>query len=314
MTPDDATESDPIEAEAAEWVVRAAAPDFSDTEGLQRFRATSPRHSQAFLLASQAWDALAETDLCDGPDPVPVRAGHGGPTPWKAALAASVALAVGLASYPHLALALRADLRTSAGERHTARLPDGSRVVLDARTAIELAYSDEERRIVLLEGQALFEARPAAQDGRPFVVESEGGTVRALGTRFTVNDLGEEADVVALEHRIEISADDGAVMVGPGSAVRFGAHSRPVRRDAAAAVGEAWQRDRLMLDRVRLSEAAEMLSRYSETPVRYWGGGARDRLVSGAFSTDDIDGATRAIASEFGLQITRIPLVGTILH
>nr|VVH84072.1 fec operon regulator FecR [Pseudomonas aeruginosa] len=58
----------------------------------------------------------------------------------------------------------------------------------------------------LLEGSAIFRAARVRAETRPFVVESAGGSTRALGTRFLVsrNDDG-SVQVGVLEHRVAVA-------------------------------------------------------------------------------------------------------------
>ncbi|PAZ20577.1 iron dicitrate transport regulator FecR, partial [Pseudomonas aeruginosa] len=88
-----------------------------------------------------------------------------------------------------------ADHATGKGEVRILRLVDGSEVELDAQSAIDVAYDSRERRVRLLEGSAIFRAAPTRGPGD--VVESAGGSTRALGTRFLVS-----------------RNDDGSVQVG----------------------------------------------------------------------------------------------------
>ncbi|EPL8686531.1 TPA: FecR family protein, partial [Pseudomonas aeruginosa] len=100
-----------------------------------------------------------------------------------------------------------ADHATGKGEVRILRLVDGSEVELDAQSAIDVAYDSRERRVRLLEGSAIFRAAPrAGRETRPFVVESAGGSTRALGTRFLVsrNDDG-SVQVGVLEHRVAVA-------------------------------------------------------------------------------------------------------------
>ena len=83
---------------------------------------------------------------------------------------------------------LAADLRTGTGQRSHHRLPDGSEIELDARSAADIAYSDTRRLVRLREGALLAQVAASApgQPLRPFVVQSAQGTAQALGTRFMV--------------------------------------------------------------------------------------------------------------------------------
>ena len=83
-----------------------------------------------------------------------------------------------------LAILWRADFSTGVGELKTVTLEDGSRIELNADTAIAKHYSGGRRRLTLLKGEAWFTV--ACDPLRPFVVEAAGGTMTALGTSFDI--------------------------------------------------------------------------------------------------------------------------------
>ncbi len=85
-----------------------------------------------------------------------------------------VAIAVGLGMMAMLAF-WSADDRshdfvTGAGEIRVVILPDGSRATLNARAAIDLKFSANDRQITLALGEAFFEVSPDAK--RPFQVKA----------------------------------------------------------------------------------------------------------------------------------------------
>ncbi|GIL38045.1 FecR family protein [Roseiterribacter gracilis] len=91
---------------------------------------------------------------------------------------------------------------TAAGAKRTVELRDGSTIVMAGATRIREEFSDHERRIQLLEGQALFQV--AHNPARPFRVEAGLQTVQAVGTAF---------DVSRAENRVEVAVSDGIVAV-----------------------------------------------------------------------------------------------------
>src|SRR3546814_18660754 len=46
---------------------------------------------------------------------------------------------------------------TDLGEQRTERLPDGTRIILNTQTAVEVRYSRQRREIALQHGEAMFE-------------------------------------------------------------------------------------------------------------------------------------------------------------
>lgn len=78
-----------------------------------------------------------------------------------------------------------ARMETSAGQRVTMTLPDGTQVQLNAGTALEYpqVFGRGIRR-VKLSGEAMFEVSHDTQ--RPFVVETFASEIEVLGTKFNV--------------------------------------------------------------------------------------------------------------------------------
>lgn len=68
--------------------------------------------------------------------------------------------------------------------------------------SIAVRYARGERRVELKSGTALFEV--AKEAARPFVVEADGATVRALGTRFEVRREDGPVGVTLLEGSVEV--------------------------------------------------------------------------------------------------------------
>jgi transmembrane sensor len=91
---------------------------------------------------------------------------------------------------------------TDIGERRSITLADGSTVDLNARSLIRIEFSSGERRVELLDGQALFQV--AKDKNRPFTVRSGDATVRAVGTEFDVYRKANGTTVTVLEGRVAV--------------------------------------------------------------------------------------------------------------
>src|SRR6056297_1479151 len=201
-----ASGSESVLDEAASWLALAQqrSLDAREVAELDAWR----RHSEAH---EKAWQAALELQrMFDG---VPAEIGaevlgrHR--TDRRAVLKSLVALAfaapAGYAAWLH-APRVTADYRTAVGERDDVALPDGSRLSLNTASAVRLEYSAEERRLVLVEGEILVSTVPdSAGHSRAFVVQTRHGTVRALGTRFTVRDLDDgRTGVTVFEHAVAV--------------------------------------------------------------------------------------------------------------
>jgi transmembrane sensor len=91
---------------------------------------------------------------------------------------------------------------TDIGERRSITLADGSTVDLNARSKLRIDFSKGERRVELLDGQALFQV--AKDKNRPFIVASGAATVRAVGTQFDVYRKDSGITVTVLEGRVAV--------------------------------------------------------------------------------------------------------------
>lgn len=91
---------------------------------------------------------------------------------------------------------------TDIGERRSITLADGSTVDLNARSKLRIEFSSAERRVELLDGQALFQVAKDKQ--RPFIVHSGEATVRAVGTQFDVYRKTYGTTITVLEGRVAV--------------------------------------------------------------------------------------------------------------
>ncbi|MDV6583392.1 DUF4880 domain-containing protein [Pseudomonas aeruginosa] len=272
-------EQQQIRQQAAEWAIRLDGGDLdrSRREALDGWLAADPRHPAALALAQRTWKQLGslaeprtmvQTPVANAP-----RRAGGRRKGWRGwAAAAAVLLALGSAwNERDAGVSWLADHATGKGEVRILRLVDGSEVELDAQSAIDVAYDSRERRVRLLEGSAIFRAAPrAGRETRPFVVESAGGSTRALGTRFLVS-----------------RNDDGSVQVGLGG-----------RLDDLT----SWRRGLLVFDEQPLGEVVARLNRYRPGHLLVAPGALAQRRVSGVFRVADLEPSLQSISDELGVR------------
>lgn len=93
---------------------------------------------------------------------------------------------------------------SAIGEHRSVPLADGSEIVLNTGSKVQVEYKDHQRIIYLLKGEAHFNVAKNANS--PFRVIAGQGQVRAVGTAFTVYLRGEDVDVLVTEGEVELSA------------------------------------------------------------------------------------------------------------
>ncbi len=203
---------DALAEEALRWVVRLHSGTSRNTErqSYAAWRAESPLHERAALEAETLWADMSGLHV-DGrngliapgrPATALSRRGLLGGAFCLGALGATGGVLWGNGTL----IRLTADYTSDTAQASTVMLPDGSKVGLNARSAIDIAFTAGRRRVLLLEGQAYFEVAPDAT--RPFEVEIGNVSVTALGTAFDIaRDLpGKGTEVAVTEHAVRVKA------------------------------------------------------------------------------------------------------------
>jgi ferric-dicitrate binding protein FerR (iron transport regulator) len=98
-------------------------------------------------------------------------------------------------------------LSTAMGETYQVKLPDGSRVWLNAASSLKypVSFSSLKDRRVELHGEAYFEV--AKDKLHPFLVETDGQEVTVLGTHFNIKAYRQDKNIVT-------TLAEGSVKVG----------------------------------------------------------------------------------------------------
>jgi transmembrane sensor len=199
---------------------------------------------------------------------------------------------------------LFADFRSAVGERREFRLADGSALLLNTDTAVNLRFDERQRVLELLRGEIRVTTAVDPLQ-RPFKVLTRHAEVLALGTRFIVRAHEQGGRVAVLEKAVEVRSVGAGSMVRleAGQSLDFDGHSLGVVRRNDASVG-AWQQGSIIAINRPLSELLADLSRYRSGVLRCDPRIAQLK-VSGAFPIDDTDLALAALESGFSLRITR---------
>lgn len=235
----------------------------------------------------------------------------------RARLAGAAAFAAAGAAlfvaYDDLSAYLLSDYYAGTGETKRVTLEDGSRVELDARSAIAVDYTSSRRRLTLLEGEAWFSV--ARDPTRPFVVEAEGGTIRALGTSFDVALAKGGARVTVTEHRVAVTSGGTEIVVREDQESTY-VKDAPARAPSRADVARltAWRRGKLIVENEPLGEVLGVLGRYRHGLVTCLRPSICARRVSGVFGTEDPLQAIAEIETFLGLRAFRLTDYLIVLH
>lgn len=211
-----ATQSDPIREralkDATNWLIllQEQAGDPVTQQEFRQWRAASPVHEDAWLHTEKTMGIVEQLRPGHTRAQVPqsetvafVRRVGKRSRSWRWSMAGVTALAACFALVfiaPEIALRLRADKLTEAGQSIAIPLPDGSSIRLGPSSA--LAFDGDRRHIVLLRGEALFSV--AHDERHPFVVKTGIFQTEDIGTVFDVRREGESIAVAVKSGRVSV--------------------------------------------------------------------------------------------------------------
>lgn len=289
--------------QALEWCVRLqdAGATAAEHEAFAQWLAADPKHPAAWQRARQVWGMAGV-------------AGH-------AQLAASRAARkriprrsyLGLASAAALLLAVTvlalsparwADYRTEVAQVRSWTLADGSTVQLAPHSSLDVSFGAGERRLRLYRGEAWFKV--ASDPSRPFIVEAAGGEVRALGTAFDVQVLGDGANVTVTEHRVRVSREGQQAEAGEGQSLHYGAQGIGTLRHFDPEQQLAWREQRLIFRDESLSQVLQRLQPYSRAHLLLTDSSLAQLRVTAAMHALEADAALQSLQVILPIRVTTV--------
>ncbi|MDN6859433.1 FecR domain-containing protein [Pseudomonas sp. CAN2814] len=210
--------------------------------------------------------------------------------------------ALGLGGYREFEQgALFADYHSTIGERLPVTLADGSQLLLNTRSALDVAYAGGQCRVTLRSGEVLVNA----QAGSRLSVATRQGDVRALGGRFSVRQLDALSQVEVFSGQVQVQPRSalGVTTLGQGQACLFSSIEVASTR-ALDYAADAWSRGLLIANDQRLADFLADLARYHPGLLRC-DPQVADLRLSGTFELDDPDQTFRALASALPVHVER---------
>jgi transmembrane sensor len=220
-----------------------------------------------------------------------------------AAAVAGLALATAL-----LLPALRGQvMATERGERREVVLADGSVVQIDPESRLRVRFEEHVRRVVLDSGRALF--RVARNPERPFLVDADSTTVRAVGTAFGVERKEQGVIVTVAEGKVAIERRDKVqapafLTANEQVAVSSGGAAAPIRKvDSQRAL--AWAEGRLNFENTPIREVVAQFNRYNNIELRVEDEALAGRPISGVFNAANPQSFIAFIEATTSVQVKR---------
>lgn len=295
---------EPVREQAAQWVVRLAAPDISETEALafDAWIDAAPGHAAAYDEALSAWlelganagGVLAALNSRKAAVQSRARRMFAGAGLAAAAAIAAVAVVPQLINPP-----TPQTYATAVGEHRTVALADGSKIDLNGATRLSVVLKGRERDVVMDQGEAVFDV--AHDPRRPFFIAAGDRQVRVVGTQFDVKRRGGRLTVAVARGTVEVRpAGDAAGMafrLHPGQRLEH-REGRPDARIGQVSPEEAlaWRTGRLVYRGEPLSDVVADLNAEFHRPITVADPGLGAEPISGVLILDDETAVVRRLA------------------
>lgn len=297
---------------AADWVVRLQSNDVgeSDLAGFNSWISASPRHAEAYdgALETMLEIEAAAPSIAHGltlpvarePRTLPQRARDTARRGWIAAGGLAAAAAAALAVMPLGAPAVTTQTYVTAkGEHRAVRLADGSTIDLNAGSRLSVTLGRHERRVLLPEGEAVFDV--AHDAARPFLISAGDRTVRVVGTRFDVRERSGALSVTVERGVVEVRPAEGssgrAWRLRPGQRLDH-VDGAPTAEISAADPAQvtSWRTGRLVYRDQPLSDVVADLNQQFAKPIRLEDPALGAARFSGVLVLDDQAAVIRRLA------------------
>lgn len=173
-------------------------------------------------------------------------------------------------------------LKILRGKQFKMQLSDGTKVWLNSESEITFPNRfDGPNRAVSVKGELLFEV--TEDKAHPFIVTTERGVVRVLGTAFNVHCYENEIPMITLVRgKIHYSLGDQSVELNPGQQCRVnGGRLTVVNVDTYEYT--AWVDEMIVFKNKRLEELMNMLGRLYDFTIVYEEPELKELPFTGAF-------------------------------
>ncbi|MBK5003052.1 DUF4880 domain-containing protein [Pseudomonas sp. S31] len=154
------------------------------------------------------------------------------------------------------------DYATGTGERRSFTLPDGSLLQLNTRSAVDLAFDQEQRLVRLKQGELMLTCSTLANPGRPLLVQTREALLEGFEGRFNVRQDSDCTRVNVSHGRVALHR--------PGGELQWLSSAQDWRIDAQGAQrleqvdmdATAWSEGLIVTRDMRLGDFLTQVSRY----------------------------------------------------
>ncbi|WP_016957162.1 FecR family protein [Catenovulum agarivorans] len=221
---------------------------------------------------------------------------------------------------------------TNIGEQQSVNLLDGSKLIIDSNSHIEVKFSETSRDLWLHKGEVHFDV--AKDKSRPFNVHALNGRVQAVGTAFNVELIDDKQfNVLVTEGKVAVALSESAVATktsnstqplmqnitymtaGDYTNVRLTTSIEQSKKHMLNTLvklskeeinkASAWQRGELIFTGEPLIQVIEKLKRYTELNIQIKDSELETLKIGGRFELTNIENWLKSLQYNFNLNVEK---------
>jgi transmembrane sensor len=325
--------------EASQWLAKLdKSLCYEEEKELRLWLEVSPENRKVFLEMARLWDRMDSLSRLS--ELFPQVAEQEPAKQWfSPAMAASLLLAsvVGLWVVTQLNMQTSPETErspvaisnvvegvyeTAVGEHSNVQLPDGTSLVLNTNSLIQVNYTDRQRFIILKRGEVHIDV--AHDESRPLIVQAGEQLVQAVGTSFSIElRSDQEIELVVTEGKVlvgvrpdsnqEVQELQPAVLppssmtVSEGEQLITGPSMDEIEKiePAEIEVKLSWREGNLIFRGESLEDAVAEISRYTSVEFIFLDENLKKIRVAGLFKAGDVTGLLATLRQNFNITYER---------
>ncbi len=207
-----------------------------------------------------------------------------------------------------------ADHASPKGQITAVTLEDGSEIILNSGSTIQLYFNQDVRRVELTQGSVWVDV--AKDSKRPFIIETLHSSATALGTQFAVELKPDYSNIIVNESSVlvcpntmpqyyDVQHAEYCEQANQGfqtsATTNFVSNPKPIE----SLIATAWTQGKLVVSDWPLSQVLDALSEYRSGWIRYQADDIQHINVSGVYSLTDTDQALDVLSQHLPVNISR---------
>lgn len=339
-----------LEEQAGYWVLNQHSQQWTPAQQseLQAWLTRSENHRREYARALAVWQQLERFKSVSFPARQAAQRQRTKHLRRRQLFKSSVSAVVGVTLAVLLGVGINDRLsttlyRTDKGQQQAVTLADGSEIILNTDTELQVKITGSRRSVSLIHGEAFFTV--VHDEDRPFQVTAAQGLIRDIGTRFNVFTAADYTQVTVSEGEVEVmtgkvfdpaSALDkqsqallhqqdwtnrllnearqwlqlqtfdvnSAVRITAGQQLAYNSQGGfSSLKKADTALISAWRDGRLVFELAPLAEVATQITRYHPVEFQFATTKLKQLKVSASFNTNNLPLILSTLQATFPIKV-----------